>query len=176
MTSSRFTYFAFGASAMLLAALASAPSRAMACGDKDEACACGAAAAQASEPKGGAAAMPAACANGDHACACSRAAAAAAAADTAAVADAGAKAAAPAKAAGAQQRAVIDPATGRLIVPKDRAAVQQDLAIPAPAARAAPVQIVQPDGSVMAPFPIERSARAVATIDENGAAHTGCAE
>lgn len=81
----------------------------------------------------------------------------------------GGGAAAPAD---ANLKAAIDPATGQFVEPEDDAA---------PAALATgdgePVREVrQPGGGVMVAAPAELAPKAVATIDDSGKAHTGCAE
>jgi hypothetical protein len=89
---------------------------------------------------------------------------------------------------GAKQQAVLDPATGELTVPgKDSAPVQHgaegtdgvegnDAAPSAPGGHARQVEIEQPGGGVMAPFPADRASKAVANVNESNKAHAACAE
>ncbi len=194
MKSSRHTVLALGQAALLVVAFSWLPLSALACGDKDEACACGAACPSEQMGSGDAAA-------GDQqkagACACG----AASAASAAAAADAGptaagaapmhcdhaamageAKGADSGQHAGAGQRAVIDPATGQLTVPADGEGVGADSAAPAPGAAASAQGsaqggvVTQSDGAVLAAFPKDRASKAVANVDESGNAHAACSE
>ncbi|HXC49481.1 MAG TPA: hypothetical protein VN634_01235 [Candidatus Limnocylindrales bacterium] len=166
MNSARQMLFLLSGAALLTASFSIVPPPALSCGDKDSACACGAAC-----PSMGENPTPGACACGgageaaaagadDHAGGCEHAAA---------LKDAGT--------ATGGLRAVIDPATGQLTAPDGASAA----AVAAPAAAAAAeaprvVEVPQPGGGVMAAVPANRTNHAVATVDENGKAQTGCAE
>jgi hypothetical protein len=83
----------------------------------------------------------------------------------------GAGAAAP---AGGHLRAAIDPATGKLVEPED-----DDLAPSAGLSAGeeqSARQVRQPGGGVMVAAPADLAPKAVATIDDKGVAHAGCAE
>jgi hypothetical protein len=155
MNSARQMLFLFGGAALLTASFAIVPPPAMSCGD-DKACACGAAC-----PSMGENAVPGACACGGAGEADGHAGCDHAAADTAATGG---------------LRAAIDPATGKLTVPDNASA-----AVPAAAAAVAEsdpkiVEVPQPGGGVMAAVPANRTSHAIATVDEDGKAHTGCSE
>ena len=83
---------------------------------------------------------------------------------------------------GAEQRAVIDPTTGQLVVPHkgDAAAASTEDAVTdqpkgsvKPAAATAQ-QLAVPGAGVMAPFPKDRASHAVATVGESGQPQAGC--
>ena len=159
MRSTRSSFVTLGSLALLAAVITTMPQSASACGDKNSACACGAA-CPSQHAEGGAA----------GACACGGAAQAAAAADS------GAGGCQHAAGAAAAQRAVIDPATGQLTVPADGQPLEGDIPPASTRAASASVEVAQPGGGVMAAVPADRAPRAMATIDADGAAHTGCSE
>jgi hypothetical protein len=82
----------------------------------------------------------------------------------------------------AQQRAVIDPATGQLVVPDkadaaaaaDSEPVAAGMEGSAKAGAATAKQLAVPGAGVMAPFPNARASKAVATVDDAGEPHAGC--
>ena len=165
MNSARQMLFFLSGAALLTASFAIVPPPAMSCGDK-AACACGAACPSMGEnPTPGA-------------CACAGAEKAAASADAADTANVGGceHAAAADPAASAGLRASIDPATGELTVPASgaQAAAASAAAVPGEAAKA--VEIPHPGGGVMAAVPANRTSHAVASVGEDGKAHTGCTE
>lgn len=206
MKSPRTIFLALGGAALLVTTLALLPGTASACGDKDKPCPCGAMCPE-GHMEGGAAAggcdeqKAGGCGEKKAgACGCGGAAAATAPGEAAPAAEcphaAGAAAgecphaaaaaagecphAAAARAkAGAEQQAVIDPATGKLVVPDKNSPASDEGADAAPAARsgdARQVEIAQPGAGVMAPFPADRASKAVANVDESGKANSACAE
>lgn len=73
---------------------------------------------------------------------------------------------------GEHLKATIDPSTGAFVEPAD-----DDAAPGAAKAATEPArEIQQPGGGVMVAAPADRMPKAVATIDESGKAHSGCAE
>jgi hypothetical protein len=168
------TFFSFGAAALLAATFAAAPGTGFACGDKDK-CACGAACPN----KQMGCAEAGGCAEGaNKLCACAGAAAPDANGSGEAKPEGGCQGAehGTAPEGAAQQRAVIDPATGQLTEPvAGEAAAPGSGGIPR-AVNTASAQIAQPGGGVQAAFPMDRASNAVASIDASGAAQVGCKE
>lgn len=181
MRSPRNTLLALGGAAFFSATLAWMPIPAGACGDKAENCPCGAACPS---KQAGACAGEAGCEEkAAAACACKGAAAAPAATGQPADAAAGgckhAESASKGDKPAAHQHAVLDPATGQFVEPnhgEDHAGSTAPAASASANAAAAAAPVVQPGGGLMATVPAERANKAVATLDESGKPHTGCAE
>lgn len=80
--------------------------------------------------------------------------------------------------AGEKLKAVLDPATGKLIEPADDEPSDDGTTVTAArtAGKNVAKEVTQPGGGVMVAAPGDRTPKAVATIDAKGEAQTGCAE
>ena len=141
-----------------------------AAGDDAKACAC-------EHDKDGKCACGAGCA-ANHGGKCEHAAGAKEGGCGGCAACAAAAAAAKGAPAGEKLKAVIDPATGKLIEPSDDAADEEGAAGVAASVGSENVakEVQQPGGGVMVAAPAALTPKAEATIDDKGKAHTGCAE